>query len=251
MDEAIILGAKRAIRYLEKTGQIGKSERKETLLGEYTGNATNVGFEPMPGLMMFGTILEDSVTEYPDKAVVVINGVRYECEKQTIVAGEAAGTIYYGNAYLAAIVEGLEFENTGEPFVLLVVEPGFQAVINDPTLKTEHTIGFIAVTETIHPISDKYLPGVCLPVVELETAIGEMAPLSEADSAKLNKAAATGLPIVCKCTLDTIPYTLVCNLIQPPIDSGNGAVYVTVIGSTGFQVMTQDGTNWMGGKLTA
>ena len=47
----------------------------------------------------------------------------------------------------------------------------------------------IEFAETIHPIDPKYLPGVCLPVVELETVISSELPetvLSAADSAKMD-----------------------------------------------------------------
>ena len=61
-----------------------------------------------------------------------------------------------------------------------------------------HTVDIYEVNETIHPISDKYLPGVCLPVVELETVVANEVMLSEADVAKLEKV--IGFPIVLKMT---------------------------------------------------
>ena len=51
--------------------------------------------------------------------------------------------------------------------------------------------------ETIHPIDPKYLPGVCLPVVELETAVtSTQAALSEEDGAQMD--ALNGEPAVLK-----------------------------------------------------
>lgn len=59
-------------------------------------------------------------------------------------------------------------------------------------------------TEVIHPIDPKFLPGVCLPVVELETEIipdGSNIELTEAEGNALTATVATGLPIVLKLRL--------------------------------------------------
>lgn len=55
--------------------------------------------------------------------------------------------------------------------------------------------------ETIHQIEAKYLPGVCLPVVELESVIENGVALSEADSVKLDEAAAVGTPVAISCSI--------------------------------------------------
>lgn len=54
--------------------------------------------------------------------------------------------------------------------------------------------------EKIHPVPEAYLPGVCLPLVELEThlVVGSTAALTEAESAMLTKAVEKALPIVVK-----------------------------------------------------
>lgn len=57
--------------------------------------------------------------------------------------------------------------------------------------------------ETIHPIDPKFLPGVCLPVVEIATQpTDEGAPLTAEESAKMDEVAAMGLPIVCRVKID-------------------------------------------------
>lgn len=59
--------------------------------------------------------------------------------------------------------------------------------------------------EVIHPIDPKYLPGVCLPVVELETAVkfNDSTELSEAESAMLTSKAELKTPIVLKFSIIT------------------------------------------------
>lgn len=56
--------------------------------------------------------------------------------------------------------------------------------------------------ETIHQIEAKYLPGVCLPVVELESVIENGVALSEADAVKLDEAAAIGTPVAISCSIN-------------------------------------------------
>lgn len=55
-------------------------------------------------------------------------------------------------------------------------------------------------TETIHPIDPKYLPGVCLPVVE----IADYTELTEAECAALDKVASKNSPLVVKFNFDGI-----------------------------------------------
>lgn len=68
--------------------------------------------------------------------------------------------------------------------------------------------------ETIHPIDPKYLPGVCLPVVELTTvATTEGAALTEEESARMDEVAALGVPIV----VNTVLSEMKCSLIMQNI----------------------------------
>ena len=73
------------------------------------------------------------------------------------------------------------------------------------------TRGFSIETETITPIDPKYLPGVCMPVVEITSAeypfSGDTVALSAEESAKFAAAAETGLPVVIKLTLNSMSLT--------------------------------------------
>lgn len=60
----------------------------------------------------------------------------------------------------------------------------------------------VVLAETIVPIDQKYLPGVCLPVVELTTEpTAEGAVLTAEESAKLDAVATLKLPIIVKCNI--------------------------------------------------
>ena len=60
----------------------------------------------------------------------------------------------------------------------------------------------VEFAETIVPIDPKYLPGVCLPVVELSTVVSAGAALTEREMALLSAAYATGKPVVVSCVID-------------------------------------------------
>ena len=64
---------------------------------------------------------------------------------------------------------------------------------------TTMLVNELVIAETITPIDQKYLPGVCLPVVELSTVVTEEgAELTAEESALMDKVAAMDVPIVAK-----------------------------------------------------
>lgn len=101
-----------------------------------------------------------------------------------------------GAPYLGDI--GLLFGNadTGEGFVVADMpnDGGYSLVVMDVNNGTSCTV---STASTTVPIKPEYLPGVCLPVVELSTALTEEgAPLTTEESAKLTDAASRKLPCV-------------------------------------------------------
>jgi hypothetical protein len=96
------------------------------------------------------------------------------------------------------------FEDTGEDYcVYYLAYPGV-----DPLYayfdRVPSAFCRVSTAETVVPIKPEYLPGVCLPVVELSTAIipdGNIVALTEAECNALTATAATGLPIVLKLRL--------------------------------------------------
>lgn len=193
---------------LYDNGQIGRLQRTETFIDEEVRECTDFS-DMYPGLLMVGTPFTDSVTQYPDKAVFVIDGVRHECEKR-IVSIDGQESPCYGNA--ALLLYGNEMANagdydTGEPFVFIPYTKGFLGYIVDTTLTLEHTIAFYEVEEEIITMSEEYLPGVCLPVVDITDSYDAMfkgmystegvnVSLSASESAMIAQAKSQNLPFV-------------------------------------------------------
>lgn len=84
------------------------------------------------------------------------------------------------------------------------------------------------LTETIHPIDPKFLPGAVVPVVELTTEpAAEGATLTAEESAMMEEVFATGLPFVLKCTFDTSIISVMCSMLNM------GGMMVGYVGSIG------------------
>lgn len=98
-------------------------------------------------------------------------------------------------------------------------------------------ISRIEFAETIHTIDPKFIPGVVLPVVELSTAVGEA--LTEAENAKLNEVAATGLPCVICFTMEGMQMSAVFSFT----DMGGLPMYSHTFGTMFIQIVS-DGTAW-------
>lgn len=91
----------------------------------------------------------------------------------TITEDNGVGWIKFDDTIAAAVVpSGFPSARSGVYF----------ARYNENSVMT-----YLEFAETIHPIDPKYLPGVCLPVVELETAVtSTQAALSEEDGAQMD-----------------------------------------------------------------
>lgn len=128
--------------------------------------------------------------------IVKFDGKQYICN-----VSEYDGVSVIGNADFV-----LGTGDNGMPF--LVSDNGSEVMlINVHHIKEgeTHTFGISVQEETIHPIDPKFLPGVCLPVVELETVIPvrdeEPVPLSESENLVLDKMMESFTPFVLKCKL--------------------------------------------------
>ena len=126
-------------------------------------------------------------------------------------------------------------ENTGESFVVYVgVEKGeAYGVAVD-----QNGGSFIKVItpETIHPIDPKYLPGVCLPVVELniDAIIGEEVAFTDAENAALT--ACIGMPFILKSGNSTVSTSIVMEYLgggnEHSFASGNTTLHTNNGGET-------------------
>ena len=156
---------------------------------------------------------------------VIWDGVPYD-----LVLKEVSSTsswLYLGNG------KPYGKEDTGEPFCVSVSASytyGMVADFADNSVTRTHTLKVEQVTETITPIDQKYLPGVCLPVVE----IAYIEALSEAEQAKLT--ACIGMPIILK----TEFFTLVANYLYINVHSFVGVFSAETV----FNIVSEDGVTW-------
>ena len=134
--------------------------------------------------------------------------------------------------------QGLRYTNAElemEGLLLALIVNGYLAVLSD--LNDTDYVARIEFAETIHTIDPKFLPGVCLPVVELSTAVG--GALTEAESAKLNEVAATGLPCVIRFTFEGMQMAAAFSFT----DMGGFPMYSHTFGTMFIQIIS-DGTEW-------
>lgn len=121
--------------------------------------------------------------------IVTVGGVKYE---RVCYTEAFDGIACVGNARLYDFVN----EDNGDDFF---VGQARETIVQCYTRNMgDTTITLAEKTETIHPIDPKYLPGVCLPVVELTTepTVGTSASLTADESAKLDEVVTLKTPIV-------------------------------------------------------
>lgn len=93
--------------------------------------------------------------------------------------------------------------------------------------------------ETIVPIDQKYLPGVCLPVVE----IADISAITAEEGAELGKH--IGMPVVIKVTIDGTLNCCVFNYTY--VDAYRTHLYGTTIGTDAVILTSSDGVSWAKG----
>lgn len=96
--------------------------------------------------------------------IVNLDGQTYECKCQgfALPSDPSTTTPGVGNGALFGVAE-----DTGEPFFIIALNG--MTLVNVYGEVASADLSVTHVTETIHPIDPKFLPGVCLPVVELTT----------------------------------------------------------------------------------
>ena len=92
--------------------------------------------------------------------------------------------------------------DTGEPFVIAFGENNFTFVLHDSSESVTVEVSITLENEIIHPIDPKYLPGVCLPVVELSTTFTHGGDLTGEEDELLKAAYEGDIPIVIRCDID-------------------------------------------------
>lgn len=142
--------------------------------------------------------------------IVEWDGVKYEYEPTRFSLSDVSGV---GFGYVI---------NQVDPFTIYTPEDS-QCIMIVPSISdgTMYTASVIEVTKTIHPIDPKFLPGVCLPVVEIseETvstafANGGIAVLTGNETEKIMDAADAKVPIIVKLTMGNMGGASVCNFTK-------------------------------------
>ena len=226
-----------ALKALYTNGQVGHIERQKVLLdvelvpNNVVGTGTFYGVEDTASnLLEVGktyTVTTDSGT-------------------YTSVCQSTDATIkYLGNMEL---LDGNASTANGSFLVLLAYEDvagesnaGWALVCLDGNYGSHMKI---VGDETIHPIDQKFLPGVCLPVVEITSAAypeSGTVELSAEESVKLDAAVAEGFPVVVKMTIFGMPAAVVCTCLGGKMLNG-----FIVESSIGF---AKDDTVWKMGEV--
>lgn len=197
IDNAIVL--EEAKRYSDSKG--GYTETKKTVLAPPTVSAWGLDGYSFPCLEVTSGMVLD----------ITINNVTHRRIASVLEThGDNIGVAFDGGDFIY-------LKGTG-----LVYVDG--ATENMP----DATISIVAVSETIHPIDPKFLPGVCLPVVE----IADITAITAEESALLT--AAIGSPIV----VATDTSKIVCSYAFADDN------YVFFGYTMGGNIISVDGTNW-------
>lgn len=192
---SIALAVKKALKTLFDSGQVGRVEgNKKTIT--FDGNTT--GKETIPGeaIGLSGVYVKVSNTAFAVDELQSVSGTmvvdgteeRNEIPLSAITVQEDGSTTFLvqNNAPIAIVVA--ESMTDGE--FPITAGTYFLYDENYLTLGTFYVSAITYGKETIHPIDPKYLPGVCLPVVE----IADITAITVEECANL--AACMGMPCI-------------------------------------------------------
>ena len=131
-----------------------------------------------------------------DGAINLIAGKTYSVTTDsgsfTAVCKNQDGILYLGN--LSFMIPGIP--NDGESFAVMETADAGGVASGAYDFNKGKTLTIAEVTQTTTPIDPKYLPGVCLPFVELNTVVSpEGTELTAEESAAITAASERNLPI--------------------------------------------------------
>lgn len=212
--------------------------------GGYTKSSAPFELIPETQATASGEFLASAIPEAGDEIILFIDGVKHV---RTAIGGSVDDmpVVYIGNCAEAGLPEttddfGVMFLSAGDVRVFVVMDSGYFEG------KDTFTISATAITKIIVPIDPKYLPGVCLPVVELETEIsGESAEtfLSAADTVKMN--ALNGEACILKFDFSLMGSVATIRKVVGSFGFGSMFAYDVSLGPLGnltFNNETDDGT---------
>ena len=102
---------------------------------------------------------------------------------------------------------------------------------------------YVEFAETIVPIDQKYLPGVCLPVVELSTTFSVNTYLTDAEGKALDVAFEANTPIIIKCNIDLGTNAVFNNTaaVWSPVIDNNANVFIASFGGVTLTIVNPHG----------
>lgn len=227
----INLGAKKALAILRGSGVVGYTEPGEVIIFD-VALADNDGISSYDGIEKLDLTVGNTYT-------VKMDSGSYSTVCKTTNA-EGTEIRYLGNA------AALGGDDTGESFTIASAQASIEGIavaVADFANGTKCTI-IDPMGRTIHPIDPKYLPGVCLPVVEITSAAypdSGIVALSAEESTALTAAIESGTPCVIKfLTASDDSCSLCCNSVS-------GAFFIGSIAAQNYAFQT-DGTSWVMGE---
>lgn len=197
-----IFAANKVMRELGESGSVGYEKTKQTA---FATDAVIKASKTFVVLTLPSSVGAFDLNNNSGKLFsVTVNGRTYERESFVLEDDQGFRTGVVGNPSMY----NPEYEDTGEPFYLSSMSGGSKLRITakDPVTldnSVDVVVSVKLLEKTIHPIDPKYLPGVCLPVVELETVVSADAVFTDAENNALTEAFESGLPVVLKCAINT------------------------------------------------
>ena len=181
--------------------------------GGYTEYSAPIEIIPEMQANAQGDFAAPAMPKDGDEITVFFDGVKHVRTAKAATVGEMPA-VYIGNCAEVGLPEtdddfGVLFLSVNDAQAFAVLDSGYFEG------KETFTVSATARTKTIHPIKPEYLPGVCLPVVEITSAeyptAGGTVALSAEENAAFLKAAEAGLPICVKIAFGGAPASLIAN----------------------------------------
>lgn len=193
-EEILSLAVKKALRELGVDVKTVSTEFVSETIVQYNNN---------DGVEALGLALTEGATY-----TVLWDGQKYTCICKMLPGEDGVpDMLYLGNG------SPFGMDDTGEPFMCIqaAIYNG-QAVFNIVGIvdENDHTCSIIGEVETINPINSKFMPGICLPVVELGSAV----TLTTEEQAQLTAYAKQGVPIIIKLSVDVSYVACVCQFLS-------------------------------------
>lgn len=202
--------------YIQKTAlsNNGKNEGKESFV------AGDMSYVRIGNSIEFADITEVTINNFGESFVILATYLNQSVDENgnvTVVASGVTGFYILTNTNPYNVSAG----------VYVLSEPDMPLYIT--SIKAE----------TIVPIDQKYLPGVCLPVVE----IADISAITAEEGAELGKH--IGIPVVIKVTIDGTLNCCVFNYTY--VDAYRTHLYGTTIGTDAVILTSSDGVLWTKG----